>query len=192
MAIVLSKPSLELLPSYLEALAEGSFCNMALGDFGDESVEKISEDPSGYIARITDPAPRKVKVPNGSVYELRNHELWWLHDGLRFLGTVSLRFAGDREVIEEYGGHVGLAIRPALLNKGYGVRAAQLAWKLVAETAISHGLRAILVTCNPDNAPSRRLIEHNGGKLVKRLEDALGTGPSLLYEIVLTPVTEVT
>lgn len=41
MAIQLAKPCVELLPSYLESIQEGAFCNMALG-FGDDSFAKIS------------------------------------------------------------------------------------------------------------------------------------------------------
>ncbi len=185
MPIELVQPSKSILPSYLEALNEGTFCNMALGAFADESIEEISRAPDQYLKRINDPSPRVVELPDGSAYTISDHVLFWLVDGERYLGSVSLRFAGDREVIEEFGGHIGVAIRPELLNKGYGVRAATLAWQLAGAYFKERGTNPIYVSCNPTNTPSKRLIEHNGGKLVKEKIDAFGTGPSLIYAIDL-------
>jgi predicted acetyltransferase len=185
MPVKLVRPCKAILPSYLEAIDEGSFCNMALGAFGDESAEEISKDPDEYIRRISDESPRKVAMPDGSEFTVAEHSLLWLVDGERYLGSVSLRFSGDKEVIEEFGGHIGVAIRPALLNKGYGVKAASLAWQLAGAYFKERGINSIYVSCNPTNTASRRLIEHNGGKLVKEKPDAFGTGPSLIFAIDL-------
>jgi len=185
MPLELIKPNQKVLPSYLEALNEGDFCNMALGAFADESVEEIEKAPEEYLRRVNDMSPRTVLMPDGSEFSVFAHELYWLVDGNRYLGSVSLRYAGDREIIEEFGGHVGIAIRPSLLNRGYGVRASTLALKLSTSLFKERGIRSIFVTCNPDNAPSKRLIEHSGGKLVKEKADAFGTGPSLIYAIEL-------
>jgi predicted acetyltransferase len=183
--ISLVKPCQKLLQSYTEAIEEGSFCNMALGGFADDPVATIRQDGDAYIRKINDPAPRAVKTQNGSEFSLTDHELLWITDGRRFIGTVSLRYAGDSEILDEYGGHVGLAIRPALLNRGFGVKAAQQAWKLAGKLVSEKGLARIRVSCSPANTASKRLIEHNGGKLIRRDEDVHGTGPNLLYEIVL-------
>ncbi len=185
MPIELVKPCKEFLPSYLEALSEGTHCNMALGAFADESVDEISRDPDEYLKRINDTSPRVVELPDGSSYTIADHALFWLVDGARYLGSVSLRFAGDKEVIEEFGGHIGVAIRPGLLNKGYGVKAATLAWQLAGAYFKERGINPIFVSCNPTNTASKRLIEHNGGKLVQEKSDAFGTGPSLVYVIDL-------
>jgi predicted acetyltransferase len=184
--VSLVKPSLELLPSYIEAIEEGSFCNMALGCFADDNASTIRQDVNAYIRKITDRAPRAVKTQNGCEFSLTDHELLWITDGRRFIGTVSLRYSGAPEIIDDYGGHVGLAIRPSLLNKGFGVRAAQEAWKLAGKLVQEKGLTRIRVSCSPGNTPSKRLIEHNGGKLIRRDEDVHGTGPNLLYEIALS------
>ncbi len=186
MSIELVKPCKSILPSYIEALEEGAYCNMALGAFADESVEEISREPDEYLKRINDSSPRVVELPDGSEFTVFDHELYWLVDGERYLGSVSLRYAGDKELIEEFGGHIGVAIRPGLLNKGYGVRAAALAWQLAASYFREQGINSIYVTCNPSNSASKRLIEHNGGKLVQEKNDAFGSGPSLIYVIDLT------
>ena len=185
MSIELVKPCLSILPSYLEALAEGAYCNMALGAFADESVEEISSNPDDYLKRINDSSPRVVELPDGSEFTVFDHELYWLVDGNRYIGSVSLRYAGDRELIEEFGGNIGVAIRPGLLNKGFGVRAAALAWRLAATFFKERGINSIFVTCNPTNSASKRLIEHNGGKLAQEKNDAFGSGPSLIYVIDL-------
>lgn len=185
MAVQLVKPNKLVLPSYLEALDEGNFCNMALGAFADESPEAISNNPDEYIRRVNDTSPRVVQLPDGSEFTVTDHELYWLVDGERYLGSVSLRYSGDRELIEEFGGHVGIAIRPGLLNRGYGVRASSLALQLATVHFKARGIDSIFVTCSPDNSPSKRLIEHNGGKLAKEKSDAFGTGPSLIYVIEL-------
>lgn len=185
MPIELVRPSRNILPSYLEALGEGTICNMALGAFADETAEEISKAPDEYIKRINVESPRKVAMPDGSEFTVTEHALLWLVDGERYLGSVSLRFSGDREVIEEFGGHIGVAIRPALLNRGYGVKAAALAWQLAGGYFLERGISKILVTCNPTNSASRRLIVHNGGRLVRERANAFGTGPSLIFEIDL-------
>ncbi|MBX9948498.1 MAG: GNAT family N-acetyltransferase [Candidatus Obscuribacterales bacterium] len=185
MPIELVRPSKSILPSYLEALREGDFCNMALGAFADESAEEIANDPDEYIRKISDESARKVVMPDGSEFTVAEHSLLWLVDGDRYLGSVSLRFSGDREVIEEFGGHIGLAIRPGLLNIGYGVKAASLAWKLAGAYFKERGINQIYVSCNPQNSASRRLIEHNGGRLIREIRDAFGTGASLIFVIDL-------
>ena len=183
--ISLVHPTLKLLPSYLEAIEEGSFCNMALGGFADDPAKEIRQDEDAYIGKIKSRAPRMVKMQNGLEFSITDHELLWITDGHRFIGTVSLRYDGDPEIIDDYGGHIGLAIRPSLLNRGFGVKAAQQAWKLAGKLVQQKGLVKIRLSCSPTNTASKRLIEHNGGKLVRRDEDVHGTGPNLLYEIDL-------
>ncbi|HNB21096.1 MAG TPA: GNAT family N-acetyltransferase [Candidatus Melainabacteria bacterium] len=185
MTFALVRPTKSILPSYLEALEEGDFCNMALGSFADETKEEIVRNPDEYIRKVSDESPRKVAMPDGSEFVVNEHSLLWLVDGERYLGSVSLRFSGDREVIEEFGGHIGIAIRPSLLNRGYGVKAAGLAWQLAGAYFKERGINSIYVSCNPYNHASRRLIEHNGGRLVKEKSDAFGTGPSLIFVIDL-------
>lgn len=186
MPIELIKPNTKVLPSYIDAIREAAFCNMALGSFADESPEEILQDPQRYINHILSMTPRVVIMLDGSQYSIYSHELFWLTDNDRFLGSVSLRYAGEEKVIEQFGGHIGIAIRPSLINRGYGVKAAALAWQLASEKFLERDITKIIVTCNPENAASRRLIEHNGGKLIEEREDAFGTGPSLIFEIDLT------
>jgi predicted acetyltransferase len=184
MAIHLIKPSIELLPSYLEAIQEGNFCNMALG-FGDESLADIMQDQNAYLHKLNNPSPFKFKLPNGAEFGITDHELYWITDGKRFIGSVPLRYAGDSEFMENFCGHTGMAIRPSLLNKGYGVKALMHAFELGGGIAKSKGLDYILASCDQKNTASMRLIEHAGGKLFRRHDAFCGAEPNLIYQIFL-------
>lgn len=178
MAIQLVKPNAELLPSYLEAIQEAPYCNMALA-FGDDSHAEILKDQDGYLNKISMPSPWKVTLPDGAVFTITDHALYWITDGKRFIGSLPFRFAGDAELFENYCGHVGLAIRPSLLNIGYGVKAISLA----ADIAREKDFKYLLVTCDPNNSASKRLIEHSGGKIYRSNESFHGTGKNLIYKI---------
>ena len=78
-----------------------------------------------------------------------------------FAGTVTLR-VGRGENLERYLGHVGYVVFPASRGRRYAERATRLLLPL----ARSHGLREVWITCNPDNAPSRRTAERLGARYV--------------------------
>jgi predicted acetyltransferase len=184
MAIHLVKPSIELLPSYLEAVQEGKYCNMALG-FGDDALSEIMKDKDAYVQKLNSPVPFKFKLPDGSEFEITDHELYWITDGKRFIGSVPLRFAGDADFIENFCGHTGMAIRPSLINRGYGVKALMHAFELGGGIAKAKGLDYILASCDKKNTASMRLIEHAGGKLFRSHDGFCGAEPNLIYQIFL-------
>lgn len=184
MTLKLVRPSRELLPSYTEALREGNFHSMQLS-FARASADEIEADPEGWLARVNDPSPFTYTMKNGRSFNVTEHELLWITDGRRFLGTVALRYKGDHELMNVYAGHVGMAIRPALLNHGYGPRAIRAAFNDLAARAREHGLTYVYATCDPENHASRRLIEHFGGVLEEKTEDVFGQGPNLRYKIAL-------
>ncbi len=181
MGLTLVKPSIDLIPSYLEALAEGVFIGMQLG-FGDMPVEEIRANPEKYVQTVTNKAPFSYNL-NGKTYWIRDHELLWITDGERFLGTVALRYEGDAELLEEFAGHIGMAIRPALLNRGYGPRAVMQAFEGIVSSFSSRGFKVIYATCDKGNDASARLIEHFGGQLAAEYDDLYGMGPSKRYKL---------
>ena len=177
----LTRPTASLLSSYIEALQEGSYSNMQLG-FGNMPPEEIERDRRAYLSLITGSAPYDVKLAGG-LYEVIRHELLWIVDGDRFLGSIALRYAGAPEILEIYAGHIGMAIRPALLNRGYGPRTVLRLRGTLVDRLRVNGLEWAYATCHPENAASRRLIEFSGGVLMERTEDAFGKGPSLRFRI---------
>src|SRR5262249_49107136 len=77
MTLVLEKPAQKYMPSFLEALREGPFTHMALGGFGNTTAEEAARDPQAYLDKLTSPAPRDVATPNGKVFTLKDHEIFW-------------------------------------------------------------------------------------------------------------------
>ncbi|MEI6426545.1 MAG: GNAT family N-acetyltransferase [Candidatus Absconditabacteria bacterium] len=65
------------------------------------------------------------------------------------------------EFLIKAGGHSGYCIRPSARGKGYG----NIILQELIKKAQEKGITKMLLTCNPDNTPSRKIIEKNGGIL---------------------------
>lgn len=94
---------------------------------------------------------------------------WLVAKPAGYLGEVSLRHRLN-ESLRRFGGHLGYKIRPSERRKGYG----SLLCKLAIEKARQRGITDILITCDDDNTPSRKIIEANGGVLVDRVDNDRG------------------
>jgi predicted acetyltransferase len=67
----------------------------------------------------------------------------------------------------ECAGHIGYDIAPDCRNRGYGFQIL----KLALQRAIKIGLEEVILTCNIDNAASKKIIEKNNGKLLGTIFD---------------------
>lgn len=90
---------------------------------------------------------------------------FWITDGDggpddEVVGFLNLRHVLNDFLLEE-GGHIGYSIRPAARRRGH----ASAALGLAVAAAARLGIARALVTCEEDNAASRRTIEANGGVL---------------------------
>ena len=180
-ALRFTKPSLELIGSYIEALEEGSFTHMAVGGFGDAPAEDVRQNPQGHIRLLTDTSPRQITTPNGEVFTFHDHEIIWVTDPAgRFLGGISMRF-DDNDLINRYCGHAGMSVRPSLLYKGYGVKMAKLLIPYIKQQAQKRGLKKLSASADPTNPASYKIIEHLGGQL-KHESDPFGWGETRFYE----------
>ena len=83
----------------------------------------------------------------------------WLIDGDEYIGQTSIRPELCTRYLITYGGHIGYSIRPSRRMRGHGKKI--LALSLDASREMD--LKKVLVTCDSDNIPSRKIIEHNGG-----------------------------
>jgi len=99
-------------------------------------------------------------LPEGWVPARR---LWYVTDIGTILGELNLR-DGLTPALEDYGGHIGYWICPSQRGKGHGTRMLALA----LGEARNLGLVRVLVTCDPENKASVRVIERNGGTLTSR------------------------
>jgi len=79
------------------------------------------------------------------------------------IGNSSLRFWLTPD-LEDLGGHIGYRIHPLERRRGYG----KLILKLTLEKARERGLERVLVTCDPTNTGSARIIQGNGGVLASQ------------------------
>ncbi|MBN1810458.1 MAG: GNAT family N-acetyltransferase [Anaerolineae bacterium] len=85
-----------------------------------------------------------------------------LADQKEKIGGINLRI-GDSERLTRYSGHVGYGVEPEHRGHHYTARSVQLLLPL----ARGHGLQTLWITCNPDNAASRRTCELAGAELIE-------------------------
>jgi len=92
---------------------------------------------------------------------------WLVRDDGAVLGSCRLRHRLNEGLWQD-GGHIGFDIRPSLRNRGHATR--MLA--LVLEKARGRGLDWVLLTVDPANRPSIRVIEKNGGERIGTAEES--------------------
>lgn len=86
-----------------------------------------------------------------------------LPDGTK-IGRCDLRVGHNRKLY--YGGNIGYTVFPDWRGHHY----AEKACRLLFELARRHDLGYVIITCRPDNRPSRRTCERLGGKLLEIAE----------------------
>ena len=84
-------------------------------------------------------------------------------DGTK-MGVCDLRI-GHNEMLY-YGGNIGYRIEEEYRGHHYAGKACLLLFEL----AKKHNLEYLIITCNPDNYPSRKTCEYAGGKLIEIAE----------------------
>lgn len=98
--------------------------------------------------------------------------IYWIVTGAdpdrQAIGMVRLRHHLNDRLLQA-GGHVGYYVHPAHRGRGHATRALHLA---LARLHHDHAVRRALITCDPDNAASIRVIRANGGA-----PDGQGTSP---------------
>jgi len=117
------------------------------------------DSPAGfarYVAELRAQALEETPRPVGYV---PSTTLWWV-DGDEYLGRIAIRHRLTPHLLE-LGGHIGYDVRPSARRRGHAT--AMLAAAL--PVARNLGIDQVLVTCDEDNGASRKVIEHNGGKL---------------------------
>ncbi len=76
------------------------------------------------------------------------------------VGRCDLRIGHNRQLY--FGGNIGYQVHEPYRGHHYAAKACRLLFGL----ALRHDLGYVLITCNPDNLPSRRTCEGLGGELI--------------------------
>jgi predicted acetyltransferase len=130
-------------------------------------AELLRRDFSAYLRMLVNHS-NGVGLPAGWVPQT---VYWYLAGGVRVVGASSLRH-GLTPALEDVGGHIGYVIRPCERAKSHGTRLLAL----TLEKARGLGMARVLLTTDAGNAPSRKVIERNGGILAgEAMSRATGT-----------------
>ncbi|MBQ3242123.1 MAG: GNAT family N-acetyltransferase [Oscillospiraceae bacterium] len=120
--------------------------------FFDTSFLK-SEEIRLVLERVSDGDPVRKWVPAYyfAICDLNGNKM----------GSCDLRI-GHNEMLY-YGGNIGYRVEEPFRGNRYAAKACRLLFEL----ARKHQLEYLIITCNPDNLPSRKTIEAVGGKLLE-------------------------
>lgn len=98
--------------------------------------------------------------------------------GNEIVGRLSIRHRLKAQLMN-IGGHVGYGVTPSREGQGLATEILRLGLPICLEL----GLDRILVTCDQDNVPSRRVIEKNGGEFENAFSSSELPVPKLRYWI---------
>jgi predicted acetyltransferase len=140
----LVSPTAEVRVSYLT----GEQADCLLRGVDTSWLGPASEDFPRYLKERQSVAPRW-GVPTS---------ILWYVAGEHYIGTLVLRHELTPELLVA-GGHIGYHVVAPWRRQGHGTR--MLEAGIVQARRL--GLRRVLLTCDPDNEPSIRVIIANGG-----------------------------
>ena len=122
---------------------------------------------------------KSLKLQSQGVYSKKGlvpQTVFWLVDGSKFLGKLSIRHILNNH-LRKIGGHIGYYIRPSERGKGYG----KLILRLGLKKAKTLGIKNVLVTCDITNLKSKKVIEANGGKFAGKVSQGAKLPKKLKY-----------
>lgn len=77
----------------------------------------------------------------------------------QYMGRIRLRVGWNEDIIK-FAGQVGYAVEPEYRGRHFAERAC----RLILPLAHRHGMEKLWITCQPDNAASRRTLERLGAE----------------------------
>jgi len=105
--------------------------------------------------KIEEKAPSNEEKGYVPVYKYRIT----LHKSDDGIGSIDIRMGNNENLY--YGGHIGYMIKESYRGNSYASKAC----KIIKNVAVAHGMNRLIITCNPDNLPSRKTCEKAGLKL---------------------------
>lgn len=179
----LAVPDRQLLPSYIAALRAGWSPDHLRPQVAQEQLAAIERDADAFLARMVDREAKggPITLPDGSQAARLPGYRMWITDG-DFCGSIGLRWApGTTELPPHILGHIGYAVVPWKQGAGHARRALALMLALARDEGLDH----VILTTDPDNLASRRVIEANGGRDPEHFVRAAvyGSTPALRYRL---------
>jgi predicted acetyltransferase len=148
--IGLERPSVSLVSSYLDSIAE-------MRDLGETIwegwVPRTSESTSDFVQRVlrAEQSPEPNMVPMS---------VFWAVSDNAVVDRIALRHHLTAS-LEDFGGHIGYEVRPSFRRRGVGKEMLRQLLELPKAKEIGR----LLLTCAPDNVGSNKTILANGGVL---------------------------
>jgi tagatose 1,6-diphosphate aldolase len=121
----------------------------------------------GKIVEFLRAAPMGRQTGEPATGRLPAYHFWMLvphgvgEPPIRLVGGIGLRIGTSAE-LEMFSGNIGYHVYPPARGRHFAERACRLLLPL----ARRHGMDRLWITCNPDNAASRRTCERLGARLV--------------------------
>jgi predicted acetyltransferase len=158
-------PTTRVHASFLEAMAE--FQAEGRGSPGDDTMvgREIRDNratwhaPDAFAAYTASLRADALEETPRAAGWVPCTSLWWV-DGDDYLGRLAIRHRLT-EQLRNIGGHIGYDVRPTARRRGHATAMLRAALPL----ARGLGIGDVLLTCQVDNAASRKVIEANGGRL---------------------------
>lgn len=147
------------MASFIAALREG-YQRDTLRAEAPEAIAQIEREPAWFLRLVNNP-PSTIVLPDGTIGPRVVETQLWYVEGEEFLGSVSVRHSLTPR-LEQWGGHIGYAVRPSAQGRGYA--SAMLAGMLDHVRA-NLPLERVMLTASLNNPASIRVIEKNGGVL---------------------------
>lgn len=180
-------PAVEYISGYVDALKQGWSPDNTRPEARIELLQRIAEDPARFLREQIDREAKgpPVTLPDGTKVTRLPGYSQWMWDG-EFCGVIGFRWQpGTSELPPHCLGHIGYSVVPWKRRRGYATHALRLLLPQVWQ----EGLTYVEITTDPDNIPSQRVIEANGGVLVERFvkSEIYGRAPGLRYRVSKEP-----
>ena len=148
-------PNLKYRKTFLETLE--MTCEKEKRYFLNPFKEPIHDDFSDFVKETLDLRDEK----NNSDGIARS--IFWVEENNQIIGRVSIKHKLNKK-LKKVGGNISYITRVDQRNKGYGKKI----FKLALKQAKKIGLKEVWITCKSDNIYSQKIIESNGGKIIKK------------------------
>jgi predicted acetyltransferase len=132
-----------------------------LADFaeaGESTIPAYFGDPGSSHAEIVETFARQSRGEGLEEGRVPGTTLFLVHED-RILGVANLRHRLTEHLLR-FGGHVGFSVRPSERCNGHATR---LLEGVIEYTRANLEIDRLLVTCDPENVASARVIEKCGG-----------------------------